>query len=219
MVSLLSLWPPILVAAVLVFVASSVIHMALGYHAGDWRKLPDEDGVQEALRRFGVGPGDYQLPKPESAAALKEPAFVARRDQGPVLVMTVFPPGATYGMGKQLATWFLYALIVGVFAGYVAAIVLPASGCVRSHASNSATAFGEKPFARSFVDAFISLASSSSSEALVNAMPTVTSSVRLGGCSRLNPPTMSPPDCSFSSLISKSTNFLSCASPVSGICR
>ena len=126
MVSLLSLWLPILVAAVLVFVVSSVIHMALGYHAGDWRKLPDEDGVQEALRRFNFAPGDYLLPKPASAAAMKDPAFVARREKGPVFVMTVFPGGASFGMGKQLASWFLYAVIVGLFAGYVAAIVLPA---------------------------------------------------------------------------------------------
>ena len=126
MVSLLSLWLPILVAAVLVFVVSSVIHMALGYHAGDWRRLPEEDGVQDALRRFAIPAGDYMLPKPSSSAAMKDPAFLAKREQGPVLIMTVFPSGVGFGMGKQLTLWFLYAVIVGLFAGYVAAIVLPA---------------------------------------------------------------------------------------------
>ena len=32
------LWLPIVLATVLVFVASSIIHMALGYHAADWSK-------------------------------------------------------------------------------------------------------------------------------------------------------------------------------------
>jgi hypothetical protein len=57
---------------------------------------------------------------------MKDPAYLAKRDRGPVFVMTVFPGGAGFGMGKQLASWFVYAVIVGLFAGYAAAIVLPA---------------------------------------------------------------------------------------------
>ena len=43
MVSLTALALPILVAAVLVFLASSVIHMVLPFHRSDWRRLPAED--------------------------------------------------------------------------------------------------------------------------------------------------------------------------------
>jgi len=52
MVSILSLWAPLLLAAVLVFAGSSVIHMVLKYHAKDVQKVPDEDGVMDALRRL-----------------------------------------------------------------------------------------------------------------------------------------------------------------------
>ncbi len=38
MVSLMSLWIPILVSAVIVFVLSSIIHMVLPYHRTDLRK-------------------------------------------------------------------------------------------------------------------------------------------------------------------------------------
>ena len=62
MVSIPSLWLPILLAAVLVFVASSIIHMALKYHSTDFKKLPDEDGVMDALRPFAIPPGDYVVP-------------------------------------------------------------------------------------------------------------------------------------------------------------
>jgi len=39
MVSLVDLWLPILLSAVLVFVASSVIHMALRWHSNDFKRF------------------------------------------------------------------------------------------------------------------------------------------------------------------------------------
>ena len=51
MVTLFALWMPILVSAVFVFIASSLIHMLLKYHNSDWKKLPDQDEIMEALRK------------------------------------------------------------------------------------------------------------------------------------------------------------------------
>ena len=50
MVSLGSLWLPIVLSAVLVFITSSIIHMVLKYHNRDYRKLPNEDAVRAAIR-------------------------------------------------------------------------------------------------------------------------------------------------------------------------
>src|SRR2546430_7164425 len=50
MVSLLSLWLPILVSAVIVFLASSVIHMAPLWHKNDFPKAPREAELLAALR-------------------------------------------------------------------------------------------------------------------------------------------------------------------------
>ena len=47
MVPLSTLWVPILVSAVLVFVASSFIHMVLPYHKGDYRKVIE--GINNTL--------------------------------------------------------------------------------------------------------------------------------------------------------------------------
>ena len=55
MVSLASLSLPILLSAVIVFFASSIIHMVLPYHRSDYKKLPDEDNVRAALRSAGLG--------------------------------------------------------------------------------------------------------------------------------------------------------------------
>ena len=119
MVSLTSLWLPILLSAVLVFIASSVIHMVLGYHAGDFRKVPDEGALQESFRRLGVAPGDYGVPKAESSRAMNDPAFLEKMKAGPIIFMTVRPGGA-WSMGPALAQWFLYSLVVSLVAAYVA---------------------------------------------------------------------------------------------------
>ena len=123
MVPLASLWLPILVAAVLVFVVSSVIHMVLPYHRSDYGMVPKEDDVMASLRPFNIPPGDYLMPCPGTPAHMRSPEYIAKRDQGPVMMITVWPSGAV-AMGGQLALWFAYSLIVGLFAGYVAGIVL-----------------------------------------------------------------------------------------------
>lgn len=56
------LWLPILVAAVLVFVVSSLIHMLFEWRNSDYRKLPNEDHVLAALRAGSPAPGQYVLP-------------------------------------------------------------------------------------------------------------------------------------------------------------
>jgi hypothetical protein len=123
MVALTSLWLPVLVAAVLVFIASSVIHMVLGYHNTDYGKLPKEDDVIAALRPIGIPPGDYFLPWAGGSAGFKDPAFQEKWKKGPVISMTVMPLGVNF-MGSQMAQWFIYCAVVAFFAGYVASRTL-----------------------------------------------------------------------------------------------
>jgi len=125
MVSLAALWLPILLAAILVFLASSLIHMVLPYHRTDYGKVASEDTVMDALRPFGMAPGDYMVPCASSPAAAQAPDFVAKLKRGPVLIMTVFPSGPM-AMGSSLAWWFVFCVVVGVFAGYLTSRALPA---------------------------------------------------------------------------------------------
>ncbi len=59
---LASLWLPIVLSAIFVFIASSIMHMLLPYHRGDYRKLPDEEKVMAALRGVGLTRGLYIFP-------------------------------------------------------------------------------------------------------------------------------------------------------------
>ena len=124
MVSTLSLWLPILVSAVLVFVASSVIHMFLNWHKNDFQAVPDEDGVMDALRGFDLQPGNYSIPYAKSMEVLKSKEFQAKAERGPCAFMTVLQGGGPSGMGKQLAQWFVYCVVVGLFAAYVTGLAL-----------------------------------------------------------------------------------------------
>ncbi len=112
---------PIVVAAVLVFIASSIIHMLLPWHKSDFPRLANEDAVLEALRPLGLKPGDYMVPRPARRGELSAPAFQEKIKRGPVAVFTIFPPGGT-GMGRTLALWFVYILVVSGFAALVAAV-------------------------------------------------------------------------------------------------
>lgn len=119
MVPISSLWLPIVLSAVIVFVASSLIHMVLGYHANDMRQVPNEAGVQDALRPFNLAPGDYGLPKPASMSGMRDPGFIERMQKGPVAFITVAPSGPP-AMGARLAQWFIYSIVVSACAAYLA---------------------------------------------------------------------------------------------------
>lgn len=118
MVSLTGLWLPILLAAVIVFVASSVIHMAPLWHRNDFPKMPREAEVLEALRPLAIPPGDYFLPRPQGRAELKTPEFQDKLAKGPVAVVTVMPNGPIH-MTRNLVQWFVFLLLVGVFTAYI----------------------------------------------------------------------------------------------------
>jgi len=117
MVALHTLWMPILLSAVFVFVASSIIHMVLPYHRSDYKKLPDEDKVLAALRSAGVGRGVYMFPHC-THKDMKSPEMLEKQKQGPIGSVTVFPAGPI-NMGKHLTLWFLFCVVVGVFTAYL----------------------------------------------------------------------------------------------------
>jgi hypothetical protein len=124
MTGLSALWLPILIAAVFVFLASSVIHMASPWHKSDYPKMPNEDKVMDALRPLAIPPGDYMVPRPASRDDMRSPAFAAKMNQGPVLMATVMPSGPA-PMGRNLTLWFLNAIVISTFAAYIAGRALP----------------------------------------------------------------------------------------------
>jgi len=123
MVPLTALWLPILLAAIIVFVASSIMHMLLPYHRGDYRRLPDEDNVRAVLRGARLTRGLYIFPFCDHKE-MKSPAMQEKYKQGPVGTITIFPLGPP-AMPKFLAMWFGYCLIISFFVAYLTGRTLP----------------------------------------------------------------------------------------------
>jgi hypothetical protein len=123
-IPLSELWLPILLSAVIVFVVSSIIHMALPWHKSEYPQVPNEAKVMDALRPLAIPPGEYMVPRASGPAEMKSPEFAEKMKKGPVLIMTVIPPGPIQ-MGTNLAQWFIYALVISLFAAYVAGRALP----------------------------------------------------------------------------------------------
>lgn len=125
------LWIPIVVSAVLVFVASSIIHMVIKWHQGDYRGFPNEDAVRSALGSASAAPGEYFVPYCSDMKAMATPEMQRKFVEGPVAWVTVRAAAAP-SMGKPLALWFVYILAVSVIAGYVAAKGIPAGAPFRT---------------------------------------------------------------------------------------
>jgi hypothetical protein len=94
-----ALWLPIVLSAVIVFVASSIMHMLLPYHHGDYKQLPDEDKTLSALRTAGLKRGLYVFPH-ATHQTMKTPAVIEKYNQGPVGMMTVFPSGPPFLLSR-----------------------------------------------------------------------------------------------------------------------
>lgn len=124
MVSLASLWLPILLSAVAVFVISAVLHTVLKYHNSDYRRLPNEDDVLRALAPLGIPQGEYLFPWPHGHGSMKDPVFLEKRTKGPAGILNAFAPGMP-SMGALLGTWFVYLALVSLFVGYISSRALP----------------------------------------------------------------------------------------------
>jgi hypothetical protein len=123
MVPLSLLWLPIVLSAVIVFVASSIMHMLLTYHHSDYQKLPNEDNVLAGLRSAGLKPGLYIFPF-GTHKEMNTPAMMEKYKSGPVGMMTIRPSGPVR-MGGYLAMWFGYCLLVAFFVAYLTGHTVP----------------------------------------------------------------------------------------------
>jgi hypothetical protein len=77
-----------------------------------------------ALRPFDLARGDYAAPLPESMAHMSSAEFKSKQARGPIFALTIM--ASDNSIGRNLAKWFVYSIVIGVFAAYVATLSLPA---------------------------------------------------------------------------------------------
>ena len=130
MVPIPSLWLPILLSAVVVFILSAIFHMVLPFHRSDFKRIANDEPFLDAMRKFDLAPGDYMVPCPDSPDAMKNPAFVEKMKKGPLVLMTI-SKGAAPSMGKELFRWFLFCVAVSIVAAYITGHAVAAGATYR----------------------------------------------------------------------------------------
>lgn len=116
MIAITSLWLPIVVSAILVWIASALVWTVLPHRRKEFGNLPDEEAVRSVLR---IAPGEYVVPYAHDADTMKDPAYLRKMEEGPVAFVRVLPPGRP-GMAKPMLLSFLFYLVVGVVVAYLA---------------------------------------------------------------------------------------------------
>ncbi len=142
MTALISLWLPILLSAVVVFVISSLIHMVIKWHAPDYRGFANEDAVRTAIGAGTPAPGHYVVPYCADMKQMGSEAMLKKYREGPVGHIILAPTGAP-NMGKHLGLWFLWSVVVAAVAAFLATRLL---GLDHNHARAAAKLVGAVTF-------------------------------------------------------------------------
>lgn len=119
------LWLLILVAGVLCWVASAMIHMILKYHNADYSELPNESGVMAALGANKPTPALYTVPHCSDMKQMGEESMQKKFADGPVAIISVFPNGMP-PMGKLLGLQLAFFIIGSALIAYLATMAIPA---------------------------------------------------------------------------------------------
>lgn len=117
---LIELWLPILLTAVFIFIASSLIHMVFKWHNPEYKGFKNEDAVRAAIRAESPAPGMYVLPYCTDMKQMASEDMVKKYGEGPVGFVTLKANGMP-NMGKSLSLWFLYSLFVAAVVAFLAA--------------------------------------------------------------------------------------------------
>ena len=123
MVSLFSLWLPILLSAVAVWIISFIVWVVLPHHKSDYKKVANEDAARDALK--GLKPGLYNVPHVTARSDLQKPEVQKIFNDGPNGFLTILPNGIPT-MGKSMILSFIFYLAVSFMVGYVVRITVPA---------------------------------------------------------------------------------------------
>ncbi len=119
MAFLTELWLPIVLSAVIVFISSAVLWMALPLHKNDFVAPPDEASIMNAVTTHGFKPGQYYIPWcNHGEGGHKDPAFIEKMKRGPWVMLTVMDKAPSFP--RSLMQWFIYQLVLCALIGYCA---------------------------------------------------------------------------------------------------
>lgn len=111
---LTELWMPIAVSALIVWIASFLMHMVLPHHKGEWKGVQNEDELLAVLKTNP--PGQYMFPWCDMAQ-MKDPAVQERMKGNPNGTLILWT--GQVNMGRNLLLTFATYLFIGSLVAYV----------------------------------------------------------------------------------------------------
>lgn len=121
MVSLMALWLPILIASVLVFIASNILWMLLPFHRSDYKTLPDDKALIAAI---GSAPsGQYLFPYVDWKTVTPEQKDALQQQAGGLLLLR--NPNR-FNFGPKLFQYFLFIVVIEIIVAYITGRTRPA---------------------------------------------------------------------------------------------
>jgi hypothetical protein len=118
-VTILSLWLPILLSAVIVWILSAMVWTVLPHRKNEFSGVPNEDAVRNALK--GAAPGQYWVPWGQD---MKDAGLQQKYQEGPTGIIQLWRP-AMPNMGKNLVLSLLFYVVVGIVVAYITSRTLP----------------------------------------------------------------------------------------------
>lgn len=121
MISIIDLWMPILLAGVLCWIASALIHMLIKYHNADYKELENDEDVSAVLGAKSPKPALYSMPYCDDMKKMGEEPMLSRFAKGPVAMITVLPNGMP-PMGKLLSQQLAFFVLGSLLIAYVTSL-------------------------------------------------------------------------------------------------
>ncbi len=123
-----------ILGAVVVFLMSSIFHMATHLGEVGVQALPNEEGVLAAMRSSIHEPGFYFFPEPNMAPGRSKEqmqadsaAYLAKYKEGPTGILIYSPGGVELQFGKLLVYQFLFGLAGSFLASWILGVTAGAT--------------------------------------------------------------------------------------------
>lgn len=113
---LITLWKPILVSTVVLFMLSFLVWALLPFHKKDHKRLENQAELQQAIRDLAIKPGVYFFPSPKPGEKMDKEAWM----RGPSGLLTIMKPPSMAGNMLATAGVLLCVAIGAAYIGYFA---------------------------------------------------------------------------------------------------
>jgi hypothetical protein len=118
---MLSLWLPILVSTIALFISSFLSWMVLQLHIKDWIKIDDEEKLMVAIGEMNIPDGNYMFPGANSGQEMNSPEHQEKFKTGPRGILQMLPEPT---LGINLGLTMLYFLACNATFAYLASFAL-----------------------------------------------------------------------------------------------